>query len=1242
MMQWALARSNRNSMKHADGGACMTSSKPVAPNSCNISSKDKEVATITLNGSHRYIFVTFVALPLNEHCKIVAPFLLPVRGSDPINHLTPEAPRKMDGLEAVPSTILFQVDLQRSHLVNHAFSSKPFGPNCSSRSSFIGQVRNRVAAKLQNKVTKRSVDRWKKIADPSNVSSGLSDTYSSSTSDSTNQVKDTAKAEKHGRSLRKKPKRKGKRNKKSSEVTSSVSIEEEGVQEVIPCAAGDADCAGSNCLMVELPSTKEHISKDDLVNKEEGPKLLPFETCSATSKVSSLEESSITEEPCASIAKVVAVEALAESNTRKKDSGNSATSSSGSVQSTNQDVLVVKTAERKTSHGDVSVGSITDGHDAFISDPSFDGWNSEGSLSGNNDENNRLARKEEHEISPSDSEVVSDGSNCSTSFHSVPFGMGNLSHEKSCDLGQDMPENLHGAPGDCSNISADNADRIKCSSGNCSSTNDRGFIPNRTSRRANRLVQSSSRIASKSSGYTNSHARTGKENNHSVWQKVLRSSGNEGVPKSVNYVQLTQDVPCESTSSCIRYDLGQRRSKQERSGQCTSLYEISSQESSEKAVSHTDDSESSLLKEDHVSKNKNSEKLNARSNAGSKVEYTYQPRKSLPRSGLVRASKKKPLHAGAAEIPQQYVHQRSSSSATAYSQYVPCLKTDIGKAEVIDSYNSFIPQDSQPDAAAEFTLGKTTHSTEQASEPEVKLNNETKFTQGLLQSGDLDPFGQIFETRSSLQLYHDNRPDIKMEETNVYQEQEVFSQSYDYFSSTPAGWGNFVTGDSNVAFSDNLEQPDKSNNHAPSICKVNDVSILAKSNSYIGLSPDGQERSVSEGSLNEMVEAVHDAYTVQLKSEGHQLATGSHLAEFERVLYAATPMLSTSHSCIDGVSLWNEQLPRDFVYKHQICDNHTLRTLWQWYEEPGCYGLKVKVEDFRSCRRQGANLTESCAYLLPLLSAVQLFGHSRGSSFSGSQISSTEPTEESASLTNFWHVPILSMLLPKQFKAAAADNDVMLPRIPECMNKSSASNCCEGRNISDEKELCPTSLDGSELLFEYFESERPQQRKPLFEKIKELVEGEASPTSHMYGDPSYLVNLSLCDLHPASWFAVAWYPIYRIPEDSFRTAFLTYHSLGHFIHRSSSLDCSSEMKFVSPVVGLQRYNDQGECWFSLKPPVAISQGQSQTCEPSLILEKRLATLEKAASLMSRASVCKGGEVTMNRHPDYEFFLSRRW
>ena len=56
---------------------------------------------------------------------------------------------------------------------------------------------------------------------------------------------------------------------------------------------------------------------------------------------------------------------------------------------------------------------------------------------------------------------------------------------------------------------------------------------------------------------------------------------------------------------------------------------------------------------------------------------------------------------------------------------------------------------------------------------------------------------------------------------------------------------------------------------------------------------------------------------------------------------------------------------------------------------------------------------------------------------------------------------------------------------------------------------------------------------------------------------------------------MAWYPIYRIPDGNLRAAFLTYHSLGHLVHRSTKFESHNlDTRIVSPVVGLQSYNAQ--------------------------------------------------------------------
>lgn len=67
-------------------------------------------------------------------------------------------------------------------------------------------------------------------------------------------------------------------------------------------------------------------------------------------------------------------------------------------------------------------------------------------------------------------------------------------------------------------------------------------------------------------------------------------------------------------------------------------------------------------------------------------------------------------------------------------------------------------------------------------------------------------------------------------------------------------------------------------------------------------------------------------------------------------------------------------------------------------------------------------------------------------------------------------------------------------------------------------------------------------REPLPDKIAELAEGVDGVSF-----PG-LNTLRSCDVHPASWFAVAWYPIATIPSlgkgvRDLNASFLTFHSL---------------------------------------------------------------------------------------------------
>ncbi|MCD7453916.1 hypothetical protein HAX54_022672 [Datura stramonium] len=365
------------------------------------------------------------------------------------------------------------------------------------------------------------------------------------------------------------------------------------------------------------------------------------------------------------------------------------------------------------------------------------------------------------------------------------------------------------------------------------------------------------------------------------------------------------------------------------------------------------------------------------------------------------------------------------------------------------------------------------------------------------------------------------------------------------------------------------------------------------------------------GPQNDICWAVNEAHGAQLAAEAIEMDTGCPVAEFEKLLHSASPVICPSvniHTCQTCIRAQGAPLCR-----HEI-PNISLGNLWQWYEKPANYGLEVKAEE-----QYGIGRLKFCAYFVPFLSAIQLFKYidladSRVNKISGSQPVVDLPT-------------ILSILLPRPHVEKSSSS--------QKRNVVSASRSFSDCSVTDlhhpPVESNRLSDHNVELLFEYFEYEQPQNRKPLFEKIQDLVTSSCG----VFGDPSVLQSARLPDLHPHSWFAVAWYPIYRIPRGDFRAAFLTYHSLGHYVH--SGHGC-----LVSPIVGLQSYNAQGECWFQ---PRQYSTDHLKEVnlhsDPPSVLRDRLKTLEQTASLMSRAVRTNGAETLVNWHSDYEFFLSRR-
>uniref|UniRef100_A0A0A9D5T6 Uncharacterized protein n=1 Tax=Arundo donax TaxID=35708 RepID=A0A0A9D5T6_ARUDO len=353
--------------------------------------------------------------------------------------------------------------------------------------------------------------------------------------------------------------------------------------------------------------------------------------------------------------------------------------------------------------------------------------------------------------------------------------------------------------------------------------------------------------------------------------------------------------------------------------------------------------------------------------------------------------------------------------------------------------------------------------------------------------------------------------------------------------------------------------------------------------------------------LVEMTKVVNDAYKVQVAADVH-FAAGYPITDLERFIYSATPVIDHVPCMRSGNCSW-DQVASNSVCQNDI-SNISLRSIWEWYEEPGCYGLEVRALGDLSSKTSCSNTPEFFAYFVPYLSAIQLFGWSRKDINNSFGVQGGEFLKASSTASSLSSHPV-DAKLHKPFE----------------------------ENLSES----PLSVeDRGELLFEYFETEQPSFRPPLFEKIKELVSGANVSDHSILGDPEKLQNLKLHDLHPASWFCVAWYPVYRVPRGNFRAAFLTYHSLGKLVSQKCSSDMSGgHARIVSPVVGLQSYNDKGEHWFELRCP-----DLKQSASRAEVVKERLRTLKMGALAMARAVIPKGAGESVNNHPDYEFFLSR--
>lgn len=246
-----------------------------------------------------------------------------------------------------------------------------------------------------------------------------------------------------------------------------------------------------------------------------------------------------------------------------------------------------------------------------------------------------------------------------------------------------------------------------------------------------------------------------------------------------------------------------------------------------------------------------------------------------------------------------------------------------------------------------------------------------------------------------------------------------------------------------------------------------------------------------------------------------------------------------------------------------MCE-HVLLLCRQCYEEWSAYGAEIPMT---LCSDGGWHHVIQC--YVPYLSGIQLFcaDHAR-------RISSVEASAETPDRSNKFDVtenirqhgnedfsppsssdsqssgPSTSSSRTVSTVSTDSDSendDCCRQQDNESVGASSRldiENSIQSRNVHTRGSVLRGSLgdppNGS-LLFQFFETDPPHNRVPFTDRISELSETMFPGLS----------NLSTRDLHPASWYAVAWYPLYRLPCVSsdpatardLQASFLTFHSL---------------------------------------------------------------------------------------------------
>ncbi|KAI3459242.1 hypothetical protein Pfo_015905 [Paulownia fortunei] len=292
----------------------------------------------------------------------------------------------------------------------------------------------------------------------------------------------------------------------------------------------------------------------------------------------------------------------------------------------------------------------------------------------------------------------------------------------------------------------------------------------------------------------------------------------------------------------------------------------------------------------------------------------------------------------------------------------------------------------------------------------------------------------------------------------------------------------------------------------------------------------------------------HQQQQLKSKSSSSSLPERRRLesdSNLDRFLEHTTPVVPPQHFPRTSMQAWRNRNREFHPY-------FILGDLWESFREWSVYGAGVPLV---------LNGTDSVVqYYVPSLSGIQLYIDP-----SRNFVEQRRPGEESDA------------------NSSSSDGD------NECGNDRGAVNSqgswnqqsttgqgCNrlaGRN----HDFLGSSVDGGDisnppglLIFEYFERELPFHREPLADKISILA--SRFPVLKTYRS---------CDLTPASWVSIAWYPIYRIPVgptlQNVDACFLTFHSLAKPVRSGEGVH-DAVSKLALPTFGLVSYKFKVSDW----------------------------------------------------------------